>query len=74
MDGILPQMRWIDKQRLVEGMRGCRDARLKGHYLIIVNLINGRSVKETGEALSIDRATVYRVAKRFRERGRPERL
>ena len=41
MDGILPKLRWIDKERLVERMRRCGDARLKGHYLVIVNLING---------------------------------
>lgn len=69
MDGILPKLRWIDKERLVKRVRSCRDARLKGHYLIIVNLINGRSASETAEALSIDESTVYRVAGRFREQG-----
>ncbi len=69
MDGILPKLRWIDKERLVEQMRRCRDARLKGHYLIIVNLINGRSPTETAAVLSIDRSTAYRVAQRFREQG-----
>ncbi len=69
MDGILPKLQWIDKERLVERMRRCRDARLKGHYLIIVNLINGRSLTETAAVLSIDRSTVCRVAQRFREQG-----
>ena len=69
MDGILPKLRWIDKERLVERMQRCRDARLKGHYLVIVNLINGRSPRETAEALSMDPSTVYRVAQRFREQG-----
>ena len=69
MDGILPKLRWIDKQRLIERMRRCRDARLKGHYLIIVNLIQGRSPAETAAALGINKSTVYRVAARFREQG-----
>ena len=69
MDGILPKLRWIDKQRLIERTRRCRDARLKEHYLIIVNLIHGRSPVETAAALSINKSTVYRVAGRFREQG-----
>ena len=69
MDGILPKLRWIDKQRLVERMRRCRAAGLKGRYLIIVNLINHRSVSETAKALGIHESTVYRLAGRFREQG-----
>jgi len=69
MDGIVPKLRRIDKERLVGRMRRCRDARLKGRYLMIVNLINGRSARETAAALGVDRSTVYRVAKRFREQG-----
>jgi len=69
MDGILPQLRFVDQEKLVERMRRCRDAGLKGRYLIIVNLLNGRSARETAEALGIDGSTVYRVARRFRERG-----
>ena len=69
MDGILPKLRWIDKQRLVERMRRCHDSRLREHYLIIVNLIDGRSPAETAAALSIDKSTVSRVAARFREQG-----
>jgi putative transposase len=69
MDGILPKARFVDKGRLVERMRRCRDAGLKGRYLIIVNLLNGRCAKETAEVLGIDRSTVYRVARRFGEQG-----
>ena len=69
MDGILPKLRFVAKERLIERTRGCHDVRLKGHYLIIMNLINGRSARETAAALSIDQSTVYRVARRFRERG-----
>jgi transposase len=69
MDGIIPELRFVDKQRLVERMRRCRDAGLKGRYLIIVNLIHGRSAGETAAALNIHESTVYRVAGRFREQG-----
>lgn len=69
MDGILPKLRWIDKERLVKRMRRCRDARLKGHYLVIVNLFDGRSMRETAKALGIAPSTVWRVARRFREQG-----
>jgi transposase len=69
MDGILPRPRWIDKERLIEGMRRCRDAGLKGRYLIIVNLISGRSVRETAGVLNLNASTVYRVGRRFREQG-----
>ena len=69
MDGILPKLRWIDKQRLIERMRRCREARLKEHYLIIVNLIHGRSPAATAAALSINKSTVCRVAARFHEQG-----
>jgi transposase len=38
-------------------------------YLIIVNLLNGRSVADIVCALHVGRSTVYDVAKRFREHG-----
>lgn len=70
MDGILPKRRWVHKQRLIERMRRCRDAGLKEHYLIIMNLLEGRWPAETAAALRIDKSTVYRVAGRFREQGK----
>jgi transposase len=69
MDGILPRKAFAVKERIVRHMRECRDVVLKGRYLIIVNLLHGRSPTETAEALSICRSTVYRVAARFREWG-----
>jgi transposase len=50
-------------------LRTCRAADLKTRYLIIVNLCNGRSVERTAQALQVARATVYRVAARFRAQG-----
>ena len=69
MDGIIPQLRFAAKQRLIKRMSKCREAKLKTRYLIIVNLINERSVVETAEILKVARSTVYEVARRFREQG-----
>jgi transposase len=68
MDGIIPELWFADKQKLIRRMRKCRDAGLKTRYLIIVNLFR-RSVTQTATALHIARSTVYRVAARFREFG-----
>ena len=69
MDGIIPPLRFAAKQRLIERMRKCRDAKLKTRYLIIVNLINDRSSRKTAEVLGVARSTVYEVARRFRVQG-----
>jgi len=67
MDGILPRLRFADKEKLVDRMRRCREAGLQQRYLIIVNLIGGRSVTETADAVGVARSPVYRVAARFRQ-------
>jgi transposase len=69
MDGILPRKAFAVKNRIVRHMRDCRDAGLRGRYLIIVNLLHGRSPSQTAEVLSLSRSTVYRVAGRFRQWG-----
>ena len=69
MDGILPKAAFAVKPKVIRHMRECRDAGLKGRYLIIVNLLNGRSPAETAEVLNVARSTVYRVAELFREWG-----
>lgn len=68
MDGIIPELRLADKQKLIRRMRKCRDAGLKTRYLVTVNLFR-RSVTQTAAALHIARSTVYRVAERFRQFG-----
>ncbi len=68
MDGIIPELRFADKQKLLRHMRKCRDAGLKTRYLIIVNLFK-RTPTQTAAALHIARSTVYRVAERFRQFG-----
>ena len=69
MEGIVPELRWSAKERLIRQMRRCSDAKQKVRYLIIVNLLNGRTVVETAKAVQVGRSTVYDVARRFRERG-----
>jgi transposase len=69
MDGILPELRWCDKERVCRALQRCADARVKMWLLIIVNLIHGRSAPVTAMILQVHRSTVYRVAERFREHG-----
>lgn len=69
MEGIVPSLRQSAKERLLKQLRFCREARLKVRYLIIVNLVNGRTAAETAEILKVGRSTVYEVAARFREFG-----
>lgn len=65
MCSIVPKVRFSVKERLLRHLRRCRDAGLRTRYLIIINLLNGRSAYDTAEVLGIHNTTVYRVAKRF---------
>jgi len=69
MEGIVPELRFSAKEKLVRRMRECSDPKHKMRYLIIVNLLAGRSPSETARTLHVGRSTVYSVAKRFREVG-----
>jgi len=69
MPDIVPRLRHAVKERLLKGLRQCRQAGTRLRYLIIVNLANGRGVTQTAHALAVARSTVYRVAQRFRQRG-----
>jgi len=68
MDGIILELRFADKQKLIRRLRNCRDGELKTRYLIVVNLFK-RGATETAAALHLARSTVYRVAARFRQFG-----
>jgi transposase len=46
-----------------------RGAAVKQRYLIIVNVVSGRSASQTAAALQIHPTTVYRVIERFRRSG-----
>jgi transposase len=69
MEGIVPPLRHSAKERLIRQLRRCPIGRQKLRYLVIVNLINGRSATQTAAALQVGRSTVYDVARRFRDRG-----
>lgn len=69
MEGILPKLRRCDKERLLRNLRECDDTKLRTRYLMIVNLMHGRTARETAVILQVGRSTVYDVAKRFRESG-----
>ena len=69
MDGIIPRLRFAEKEKIFRHLRQCRIASLKTRYLIVVNLIRGRPVMQIAEALNVSRGTIYRVVQRFREYG-----
>jgi transposase len=66
---LLPHVRLAAKERLLKGLRACREPRLKTRYLIVVNLLAGRKPEVLAHILGVHRDTVYRVARRFREDG-----
>jgi transposase len=69
MIAILAGTRYFVKGRLCKQLRRCRQADVRVRYLIIINLINNRSARKTAEVLGVHNTTVYRVARRFHERG-----
>jgi transposase len=50
-------------------LRRCRNAGARVRYLLIINLLNGRTAYQTAEVLGVHNTTVYRVARRFRQYG-----
>jgi transposase len=69
MCSILPKLRRSVKERLTKNFRRCRDAGSRMRYLIILKLLAGRKPGDIASYLGIHRDTVYRVAKRFSQRG-----
>src|SRR5215470_17533335 len=69
MSTIVPKVRFASKQKLTKQLRRTTQARTRVRYLIIINLLNGRSPTQTAQALGIARSTVYTVARRFQEKG-----
>jgi transposase len=66
---ILPRVGYFVKQRFRKRFRQCRQALVRVRYLIIINVWNGRSARAIEKVLNVHNTTVYRVVKRFRERG-----
>jgi transposase len=69
MPSILPAVRFCVKEKLCKQMRCCRVAAVRIRYLIVLNLLSGRSAYQTAEVLGVHNTTVYRVARRFRDHG-----
>lgn len=69
MSLILGVVRFSVKEKLSKHLRRCRNAGVRVRYLIIINLLNGRSAYQTAAVLGVHNTTVYRVARRFRAAG-----
>jgi transposase len=69
MSPIVPPVRLAVKLRLLKTLRCCHEVGLRLRYLIVINLLSGRGAYATAAALGVHNTTVYRVARRFRERG-----
>jgi transposase len=65
MSTILAGVRFAVKAKLCQHLRRCRNAGVRVRYLIVINLLNGRSARHTAEVLGVHNTTVYRVARRF---------
>src|SRR5207253_9554664 len=57
------------KQRLLKQFQKCRQALVRVRYLIIINAWCERGARQIEQVLKVHNTTVYRVVKRFRERG-----
>jgi transposase len=69
MVSIVPAVRPSVKERLLKNLRRCRSADVRQRYLLVVNVLNGRSARATAEVLEVPNTTVYRVLRRFRSYG-----
>jgi transposase len=69
MASIVPFVKWSVKEKMKKRFRQCSAAGVRIRYLIILNLLHGRDAYETADRLGVHNTTVYRVARRFRERG-----
>jgi transposase len=69
MCSILGGVRFAVKDQLCKQVRRCHNAGVPIRYLIIINLLNGRSARRAAEVLGVHNTTVYRVARRFRQQG-----
>jgi transposase len=69
MIAIFVGIRFSVKEKLCKQLRRCREAGVRLRYLIVINLLSGRSAYQTAEVLGVHNTTVYRVARRFRDHG-----
>jgi transposase len=69
MSDIVPRFSWLVKEKMRQRFRRCCSASVRLRYLIVFNLWHGRKVRVVESILDVHNTTIYRVAKRFRERG-----
>ena len=69
MKKIVLRIPFSVKERLSKNLRRCRTAGVRVRYLIIFNVLNGRSGRQAAEVLKIHNTTVYRVLERFQRYG-----
>src|SRR5919201_1811472 len=69
MAPIVLKVRYAVKERLVKALRRCRDAGARLRHLIVLNVLSGRSARDTADVLKVHNTTVYRVLGRFRAHG-----
>jgi transposase len=69
MAPIVLSVRYAVKQRLLKSLRRCRQADVRLRYLMVINVLNGRSARQTAAALHVPNTTVYRALARFRAYG-----
>lgn len=69
MKGILSGCVSNAKSELLEHLPWIMNAQVRLRYLIILHLYEGRGPTWIAGALKVDRSTVYRTARRFREEG-----
>jgi transposase len=69
MASILGDVLFSVKEKLCKHLRRCHTAGVRLRYLMVINLLNGRSAYQTAEVLGVHNTTVYRVARRFRAHG-----
>jgi transposase len=69
MKPIVLRVRFAVKERLRQNLRRCRQAGDRVRYLMVLNVLNGRSCRQTAMVLQVHNTTVSRVIHRFRAYG-----
>src|ERR1700738_311808 len=66
MKPIVLKVRFSVKERLLKNLQRCRHAGDRLRYLMVINVLSGRSSRQTAEVLQVHNTTVARVIRRFR--------
>src|ERR1700690_2469784 len=69
MQKIVLRVLFSGKERLSKNLQRCCDAAVRLRYLMIFNVLNGRSGRQIAELLKVHNTTVYRVVRRFQQYG-----